>query len=286
MKKLLVLVVLALVAPAMAASVVVSSPADGEILLTADAGIVGIGLTVDDGSIDSFAVDSFFDIFIDDYLTGNANPAADQLAAGPETMPSSSFSISVGGLDDDGIGSGSEEAPLVTTITLTPTAGTTSVTVDEDTLRGGIVGYDGAMTITGLPLTVNFGAVVDCVKIDAPFYDEWVGAGKNWEKPDCWCYERQCRGDADGKKEGLLWVSNNDLTTFAAAFGLGDLKLNQTLICADLDHKKVGLNRVQNDDLTIFAQYFGLGQLKVPVCPKDWDGDLDDDYNDWIVPTP
>ena len=61
----------------------------------------------------------------------------------------------------------------------------------------------------------------DCVKITAPFYAEWVGAGKNWNRPECWCYERQCRGDTDGLKQGLLWVSDNDLTTFAAAFGLG-----------------------------------------------------------------
>ena len=130
----------------------------------------------------------------------------------------------------------------------------------------------------------------DCIKSDAPFYADWVGAGKSWHKPCCWCCEYQCRGDIDCKKVGLFRAQTSDLVVFAAAFSKGDLKLDQTTICADLDHKKVGLFRVQTDDLAIFAEYFSKGDKKVSPCPMDWDGDGDDDYNFWatdcVVPVP
>jgi hypothetical protein len=124
----------------------------------------------------------------------------------------------------------------------------------------------------------------ECVKPDAPFYSEWVGAGMNWAYPKCWCYERNCRGDADGIKSGIAYVNTPDLTQFVAAFGKADLKLDQTLICADFDHIKSGVARVNTPDLTTFVAYFSKPDFKVPVCPMDWDGDLDDDYNFWVTP--
>ena len=124
---------------------------------------------------------------------------------------------------------------------------------------------------------------IECVKPDAPFYAEWVGAGKPWERPCCWCCQYQCRGDVDCTKIGLFRVQASDLSIFASAFNKADLKLTQTSICADLDHKKVGLFRCQADDLSIFAAYFNKADLKVPVCPLDWDSDGDDDYNFWVT---
>ena len=283
--------VLALCVPAMAASVTVSDGGNtnyGEVdvVLTADAGIVGIGLKVDGDVITGFAVDSFFDVFIDSaYTTGSGYgtvPTALQSGPGELALPSGSFSISVGGLDDDGIGAGTEEAPLTVTITLTGIPGE-SVTITEDTLRGGIVGYDGAMTISGLPLTVTY-PPSECVKDTAPFYADWVGAGKSWDKPDCWCYEYNCRGDADGVKIGLFRINSTDLGLFADAYNKGDLKMDPVRICSDFDHIKVGLFRVNSADLGIFAANYNEGDLKVAPCPLDWDGDGDDDYNFWITP--
>lgn len=306
MKKFLaILVIMALVAPAMADVTITTDNANpGEVVITLDAGsdgIVGIGLEVDvtgGGECTAAVVSSFFDIFIDsafdlgvgyDYPgtgTENGIPTAEQGAPGEMPLPASVFSICAGGLDDDGIGAGTEEAPTTAVITLTGTPDA-PVEIDADTLRGGIVGYNGALTITTtLPINTTFGAAgsTECVKNDAPFYAEWVGAGKNWDSPDCWCYERQCRGDTDGTKVGLYWVQATDLGIFASAYSKGDAKLDQTKICADLDHQKVGLYRCQADDLVIFAEYYSKGQAKVPGCPLDWDGDLDDDYNGWIAP--
>ena len=122
----------------------------------------------------------------------------------------------------------------------------------------------------------------ECVKSDAPFYTEWVGAGKNWDKPDCWCYEYNCRGDADGVKIGLFRINSTDLGLFADAYNKGDLKMDPVRICSDFDHIKVGLFRVNSADLGIFATNYNKGDLKVAPCPLDWDGDTDDDYNFWL----
>lgn len=167
MKKCLaIIVVLALVAPAMAVDFTItgvdtSTAGTAVISWTAGEGVVGMGLEVAaDNPIATVAVDSFFDVFVDsafdlgvgyDYPgTGPANgiPTATVGAPGELALPQSSFSISVGGLDDDGIGAGTEEAPTSGTITLT-TDGTTetTLTITEDMLRGGIVGYNGAMTL-------------------------------------------------------------------------------------------------------------------------------------------
>jgi len=282
MKKLLVVLVLACVAPAMAANVTVSSPADGQILLTADAGIVGVGLTVDGGSIDAVAVDSFFDVFIDSAFTAGAGyeigdgiPTALQSGPGELALPSSSFSISVGGLDDDGIEAGTEEAPLTATFTLTPTAGTTSVTIDEDTLRGGIVGYDGAMVITGLPLVVNFGAAEECIKTGTALYTKWEAAGK----PLCWCYAKNCKGDADGFAQfsGAVAVYTDDLAIFVGAFGKPTASLPANGQCANFDRAAQfsGAVPVYTDDLNIFIGAFGK--------PSVTDCDMTD-YNFWVTP--
>lgn len=315
MKKILIsLLVLACCAPAMAATTVDAVGGAGTITITVtvtdDDVVRGLAVAVEqtdsdpgDGKLaagtDVSAAD--FNTYIDyavSYPTGydvgmtgqHAAARVGEAGAIDDTtlgslLPAADFVVSAGYLDqsENQGGLDASGSPYVITIDLTGTAAT-DFDVSLDGLRGGVVGDDlevSGNVSTGTTVTVTF--VTDCVKSDAPFYAEWVGAGKNWEKPDCWCYERQCRGDVDGVKVGLYWVQTNDLTTFAAAFNKADLKLDQTLICADLDHKKVGLYRCQTNDLTIFASYFNKAQLKVPVCPKDWDGDSDDDYNFWIT---
>lgn len=280
MKKCLAIIVaMALVAPAMAASVTVSAGAnDGEVVLTADAGIVGIGLTVDGDDVTAVAVDSFFDIFIDSafdlggsYNLGDGIPTATQGAPGEQGLPSGSFSISVGGLDDDGIGGGTEEAPLSTTIVL---SGTGTVTVDADMLRGGIVGYDGAMTISGLPLVITLdpGVEPECMKNTHPDYLTWVGYGK----PDCWCYAKQCKGDVDGLPQfgGAVDIYTNDTDIVVANFGT--LATTEPGVCADIDHGTQfgGAVNVYTNDLDILLPNFGA---KVTDCDMTH-------FNFWITP--
>jgi len=130
--------------------------------------------------------------------------------------------------------------------------------------------------------TVIIQQTTDCVNSDAPFYTEWEG-GPNyfWSKPDCWCFQRQCRGDMDGIKNGPFWVAIQDLNIYRMSYGKTDPFLTQQTICADLDHIRTGPFRVAIPDLNIFRLYFNKFESQVPVCPMDWDGDGDDDYNYW-----
>ena len=106
-------------------------------------------------------------------------------------------------------------------------------------------------------------------------YSDWVSLGK----PDCWCYCRQCRGDADGKKTGPFHVTIPDLTLFKAAYG--KIVLPPGGECSDFDHKKTGPFRVTIPDLTIFKAYYG--KMVVPNCglPPIITGP----YNFWCDPT-
>ena len=195
------------------------------------------------------------------------------------TAPAMSYTVT---LAYDGIGSG--------TTVLIPsgpyTAGTvvTAIALPDEGSFFDMFDQPNPFTVNGdMTLTTTFG-IIDCIHILSPMYADWLGDGKNWRKPNCWCYERQCRGDTDNVKNGLFWVAAPDLATFISAYTKGDAKLEPAMICADLDHKKVGLFRVQASDLAIFIAHYTKGSLKVPVCPMDWDGDGDDDYNFWITP--
>ena len=236
-----------------------------------DLPIVAMGLDVDvlvgPDEIGGVAVDSFFDIFMDaaydleptpGYNYGDGTPIADQDAAGEIALPSANFCISMGGL-------GGAAAPLndpCTSGTITLTADgtkTASGTLDENSLRGGVIDEDGNQVTTNLPIPFTITDLPsDCVKSDAPFYDEWVGitSGGYWSKPDCWCYKRNCRGDADGIKPTLYRVTTDDLAILVASFSKADKKLTQVTICADFDHIKPTLYRVTTDDLAILVNAF------------------------------
>jgi len=308
MKKILAsLLVLAMCAPLYAGEVTLSSVdnADGTatIMMEVISGEpVGIALDVlaDTGTIDdAFMVDSFFDIFIDlaydeelggdGYTYGEGTNAIAKVGEpGQDTVATNPFCISAGGL-------GGEEAPLtpgpqpldtVALIQLDSAGGATG-TITANAIRGGAVVFkDGSTaTVNGLPLDFEITTGPgECVKSTAPFYATWVLFGK----PDCWCYQRNCRGDVNGLKSGLglnvKWVNSADLTVFAAAYNVNQAEL-QVLdvggvpgICADNNRAKSGLGLnikwVNSSDLGIFASYFNLNVADVPVCDMT-------NYNFW-----
>jgi hypothetical protein len=89
--------------------------------------------------------------------------------------------------------------------------------------------------------------------------DQWILLGQ----PTCWCYPRQCRGDADGLPYGKnnYWVSLPDLAVLKAAWGqtkeqiAGQIEptTGMEYACADFDHLPYGKNnyRVSLPDLDI-----------------------------------
>lgn len=124
-------------------------------------------------------------------------------------------------------------------------------------------GNTATVTMTGdKTVTVEFW---ECLKITAPEYNTWAA----WGKPDCWCYDRQCRGNVDGKKTFLRYVSSTDLDLFKQAYNKTDsaLALVPNGMCANLDHAKTFLRFVSSTDLDIFKTYYNKTDASVPVCP-------------------
>jgi hypothetical protein len=109
----------------------------------------------------------------------------------------------------------------------------------------------------------------DCVKITAPFYNDWVGAGKPWSKPDCWCYQRQCRGDANGSAVFGKWVTSADLDILKSVYNdsLTDVLNTPGGICADFNHLAVFGKPVTSADLDILKLYYNEGT--VDCCDDD-----------------
>lgn len=308
MKKILAsLLVLALCAPAMAATVAIVDNADGTATITVTAAgtdnIVGLGLDIDvtGGNATACTVDTAtFDIFPDaahdlevatpgSYTYGAGTPIANQLTVGKQDPITNSFCVSVGALNGAAIPGATGSASVQ--ITLTVDADST-VCVKENALRGGIVlttGVGEDITNGDPDPTIVCGAVTvggdpECFSSAAgQKYTDWLAFGS----PDCWCYQRQCRGDADGASEGsaffgIKWVFNNDLNLFLTAYGvleapkgLGILSVANG-ICADFDHAAegsafFGIKRVFNNDLNIFLASYNVAEPTkgpgVPVCP-------------------
>jgi len=110
-----------------------------------------------------------------------------------------------------------------------------------------------------------------------PYYDDWVAFGS----PECWCYPRQCHGDADGLAQGTLklgfkYVDTWDLDIMSAGWqvkeppkgpGIAGLSAHGVpAICADFDHLaqgtlKLGFKRVDTWDLDLMSAYW---QVKEP----------------------
>jgi len=97
--------------------------------------------------------------------------------------------------------------------------------------------------------------------------ESWV----QWNKPDCWCYHRQCYGDINGTSFFGKPVTISDLNIFKCAFNRADDYIRQYCpngICADLNHAAFFGKRVTITDLNTFKQYFNLPESQVP--PDCW----------------
>jgi hypothetical protein len=123
---------------------------------------------------------------------------------------------------------------------------------------------------------------VKCISIEHPEHpgptytvelDDWVLVGE----PVCWCYHRQCHGDADCKFQGKdkYWVSTNDLDVLIAAWNKRFVEIDGKevngipLICADFDHLPQGKKkyRVSINDLDILIANWNKANKPDPNCP-------------------
>ena len=116
-----------------------------------------------------------------------------------------------------------------------------------------------------LPTSILWTGSSDCLPSCHADYSEWVAAGK----PGCWCYDRQCHGDADhlaggSAKAGYYYVGPTDLNILVPSwllreppFGAGIASVENG-ICADFAHdqggsSKNGFYRVGPTDLNILV---------------------------------
>ena len=111
----------------------------------------------------------------------------------------------------------------------------------------------------------------DCFPRDHPDYNEWL----SFDKPPCWCYPRQCRGDADNMSEGKISyiVCLKDLMILKAAWNKTAEELIDNEVCADFDHKPCGKHnyRVSIPDLTILKANWCIPTLYTPPdCFRDY----------------
>jgi len=126
-------------------------------------------------------------------------------------------------------------------------------------------------------IPVNLEISAECFPSDSPDYEEylnWVAVGK----PECWCYARQCRGDADGKKQGhpflgYMYVGTDDLAVLISGWKVLEPPHGPGLLgnqaCADFDHDSqssfFGLMPIGTDDLAILITHWKV--LEAPHGP-------------------
>jgi hypothetical protein len=267
---------------------------------------VALRISCSDGAVVDTAaqvvVDPAFNTFIDyaysypqNFQVGSGHPLANPIEAGVLTANASDFSISMGVLDQTGAQKAgpSSSANLITIQLKMGSPYQTTVTITGDTLRGPASGVVGSVLTSNLPISVQVGngGCTECLKCSSPIYNDWVKFGK----PNCWCYARNCRGDADGKSQGIpvtgVWyVGTNDLQCILRAWqikepprGPGILSVPNG-ICCDFKRDQQGLAatgvwRVGTNDLNILVANW---QVKEP--PKGPGVPICLDYNFFVNP--
>jgi len=306
------LLVIALAVPALADVAVTVSDAGGgvaEVALAISGGAVvrgvAVKVTVTDAELAAVAdvtdVMAGFNTYIDYYYTNTgflaalpdetalpgsgAHCVANPDAAGVLTsLPATVFSISLGALDNTGAQGGVTVGGTLCNIQLSNIGSSASICVEADGLRGGIVGDNLGTVSTDDCADIAAGAA-DCFNDNLGHYADWVAFGK----PDCWCYERNCRGDADGKSQGsaltgYTYVFTNDLSVLISAYSVKEPPKGPGIatipngICADFARDRqgsalTGFTRVFTNDLSILIAGYsvkeppkGPGVAKCPLA--------------------
>jgi len=124
-----------------------------------------------------------------------------------------------------------------------------------------------------------------CIGLAHPLFCDWLEVGF----PACWCYPRQCHGDADdwwegAVKTGTWYVGLQDLNVLVSAWKILEPAVPPTPsglgigsvpdgICADFDHAKEGnmkegFWRVGICDLSILVANWKILEPAVPPVPS------------------
>jgi hypothetical protein len=292
MKRWIMILVLTAAAPAMATvNFTATDAGSGKLQIaytTTDGDLprgVALRVSLSDGAMVDFAspvvVAPEFNTFIDwansnplNYQVGNGSPLALPTAAGALAGDASEFSICMGVLDQAGGQAAGRSSTTLINIQLKGIrdGGQTTATITADTLRGPASGVVGSVLASNLPITTQIKGhplcSCECLKTSAPFYNDWVKFGK----PACWCYARNCHGDADGLRQGIYltgywYVGTNDLNILVKGWQVKEAPKGPGImsipggICADFARDNqgsalTGFWRVGTSDLNILIRYW------------------------------
>jgi len=215
---------------------------------------------------------------------GQGHPLAKADAPGEVVFPAGTFAVCMGSLLQSPAAPPASTANLITLQAHQGTAGTASATISADTAgRGGSVGKGTAFSVVypAAAVTLTF----ECFPTGNAKYAEWVSVGK----PNCWCFARQCHGDADGLKQGATisgfwYVGSNDLAVLVSAWQIKEPTkgpgLTGNQICADFARDKQGATisgfwRVGSNDLALLVASWQVKEpTKGPGVPGDCGGTL------------
>lgn len=112
------------------------------------------------------------------------------------------------------------------------------------------------------------GTALECLNARDAAYATWKSS--SWNKPNCWCFKKQCRGDINGTASLGKPITTADLGIFKSAYNIADtaLKTVPNGICADLNHTASLGKRVTTADLGIFKSNYNKADASVPICPS------------------
>ena len=310
MKKMIfVLTALLLAAPAMA-GLTISCSQKGEYgqgyaaveisyVATADANIprgLGLEVTVDSGvtitGVESGSEDPNYWVYPGSIIIDTNDPpsVADDGTPLAEGQGTSSVILEMGSLHWPTGSNDVNSPPLAGMLLILELSGTDcNVAITGNGTRGNVVDYAAAELEEGEDLTYT-----GCYIAGTCLFDDASVEYNNWlyhDRPVCWCYPRQCRGDADGAKLGPpVWVTLDDLNILRGAINQME-PLDPGDICADFDHVKLGPPVwVTLNDLNILRLYINKMDMPantvVKCCDSDEDCVADDvTYSFWTGPT-
>lgn len=176
---------------------------------------------------------------------------------------------------------------VIATLTLSACSDGAVVSIAGNAARGGVV-FENPDSANGVTLT---GATLACASPEClkntigAEYTKW----EYYDKPDCWCYKKNCSGDADGAKTFLKPVMISDLNIWKGAYNQSKTVVKALVvngfpgICADFDRADTFLKPVMISDLNIWKDYYNDSDGTVPYCDSNADGVLEsgDKFNFW-----
>ena len=309
-KSIYALLLLMLAAPVMAANVVItvvpdgSNPLIGAINYTTDANVSAFGLKVAASGCDIVDVNGYFEgdcnstskgfgIFLDSINGIDIDEDGTVLGWGSPVANPNSPGAEGSGIDTNvvvlGLGALYEEGyhpyPRSGTICKIRVDETCVVCVTaESTYRGGVVMESGDSVDPNVTGANDVLLGTECYA-GRPDYSEWVAVGR----PRCWCYPRQCHGDADGIQHppGKFnippphWVGTPDLNVLLGAWKKASSATKYVkdgqgyyLACADFDHiehpagkfNNPPIHRVGTPDLNILLYYWKEAHVPDANC--------------------